>query len=88
MFRSNTIEESETHDLGSVQFSPRHMIFETLKIEGMSTYSNLDDTEQPTVVWIAYIHLLMCTKKTRFEFVVNGNVSCFVFERSAVLRVE
>jgi len=64
------------------------MIFETLKIEGMSTYSNLDDTEQPTVVLIAYVHLPMCTQKARFEFVVNGNESCFIFERSTVLRLE
>jgi len=64
------------------------MIFETLKIEGMSTYSNLDDNEQPTVVLIAYIHLPMCTQKARLEFIVNGNESCFIFESSAVLRVE
>jgi len=62
-FRSRAIEESETHALCSIQFSPRRMIFETLKNEGMSEYSNLEDTEQPTVVLIAYIHLPMCTQK-------------------------
>jgi len=62
-FRSNAIEESETHALCSIKFSPRHMISETLKNESMSTYSNLEDTEQPTVVFIAYILLPMCTQK-------------------------
>lgn len=64
-FLSYTIEESETHALCSTQFSPRHMIFETLKSEGMSTYSNLEDIEQPTVVLIAYIHLPVCTQKSK-----------------------
>jgi len=41
------------------------MIFETLKSEGMSTYSNLEDIEQPTVVLIAYIHLPVCTQKSK-----------------------
>jgi hypothetical protein len=62
------------------------MIFETLKNGGMSTYSNLEDTEQPTVVLIAYIHLPMCTKKASFESELNGNESCFIFESSAVLE--
>jgi hypothetical protein len=54
----------------------------------MSSYPNLEDIEQPTVVFIAYILLPMCThkKKAKFEFVVNGNESCFIFECSAVLE--
>ena len=61
--RSYAIEESETYALCSVQFSPRRMIFETLKNEGMSAYSNLEDTEQPAVVLIAYVHLPIRTQK-------------------------
>jgi hypothetical protein len=85
-FRSNAIEESETHALCSIQFSPRRMIFETLKNESMSLYSNLEDTEQPTVVFNAYILPMYTQKKAKFEFVVNGNESCFIFECSAVLE--
>jgi hypothetical protein len=64
-FRSKAIDESEAHALCSIQFSPRRMILETLKNEGMSTYSNLEHTEQPTVVLIAYIHPAMCTQKSK-----------------------
>jgi hypothetical protein len=86
-FRSNSIKVSETHSLCSIHFSTRRMIFETLKNEGMSTYSNLEDTEQPTVVLIAYFHLLMCTQKSKVFVCSKWNLELFYIRTYCCIRI-